>query len=73
MKVFVYDPFVSKEMIEKHGGIKVDNLEEASKTLILISIFFSFAISAQRREAKIPLAPPPIIAIFFCLNSFNEI
>ena len=35
MKVFVYDPFVSKEIIEKHGGIKVDSLEEASKTWML--------------------------------------
>jgi D-3-phosphoglycerate dehydrogenase len=38
MKVFVYDPFVSKEMIEKHGGIKVDNLEEASKDMDAISL-----------------------------------
>ena len=37
----------------------------ASKTQILTSIFFSLATSAQRIEAKIPLAPPPIIAMFF--------
>ena len=38
MKVFVYDPFVSKEIIEKHGGIKVDSLEEASKNMDAISL-----------------------------------
>ena len=38
MKVFVYDPFVSKEIIEKHGGIKVDSLEEASKVMDAISL-----------------------------------
>ena len=38
MKVFVYDPFVSKEIIEKYGGIKVDSLEEASKNMDAISL-----------------------------------
>ncbi len=38
MKVFVYDPFVSKEIIEEHGGIKVDSLEEASKNMDAISL-----------------------------------
>ena len=38
MKVFVYDPFVSKEIIEKNGGIKVDSLEEASKNMDAISL-----------------------------------
>ena len=38
MKVFVYDPFVSKEIIEKLGGIKVDSLEEASKNMDAISL-----------------------------------
>ena len=38
MKVFVYDPFVSKEIIEKHGGIKVDSLEDATKRMDAISL-----------------------------------
>ena len=38
MKVFVYDPFISKEIIEKHGGTKVDNLEEASQNMDAISL-----------------------------------
>ena len=38
MKVFVYDPFVSKEIIEKHGGIKVDSLEDATKSMDAISL-----------------------------------
>ena len=38
MKVFVYDPFVSKEIIEKLGGIKVDSMEEACKDMDAISL-----------------------------------
>ena len=37
----------------------------ASKTQIFPSIFFSLATSAQRFEEKIPLAPPPMIAMVF--------
>ena len=38
MKVFVYDPFVPKNIIEKLGGIKVDSLEEACKDMDAISL-----------------------------------
>ncbi len=38
MKVFVFDPFVSKEFIEKRGGTKVDNLSETSKDMDAISL-----------------------------------
>ena len=38
MKVFVYDPFVSKEIIEKLGGIKVDSMEEICKDMDAISL-----------------------------------
>ncbi len=38
MNVFVFDPFVSKEFIEKHGGTKVDNLNEASKDMDAMSL-----------------------------------
>ena len=38
MKVFVYDPFVPKNIIEKLGGIKVDSLEEACKDIDAISL-----------------------------------
>ena len=37
MKVFVYDPYISKEIIENLGGIKVDDLSEASKEMDAIS------------------------------------
>ncbi len=38
MNVFVFDPFVSKEYIEKRGGTKVDNLSETSKDMDAISL-----------------------------------
>jgi D-3-phosphoglycerate dehydrogenase len=38
MKVFVYDPFVSKEVIEKLGGIKVDSMKESCKDMDAISL-----------------------------------
>ena len=38
MNVFVYDPFVSKEIIEKFGGQKVENLTEATKKMDAISV-----------------------------------
>ena len=38
MNVFVYDPFVSKNVIEKFGGTKVDNLAEAVKQMDAISL-----------------------------------
>ena len=38
MKVFVYDPFVSKDVIEKFGGIKIDNINEVCKNMDVISL-----------------------------------
>ena len=38
MNVYVYDPFVDKDIIEKLGGKKVDNIEEAVKTMDVISL-----------------------------------
>ena len=38
MNVFVYDPFVSKDVIENLGGKKVDNLEDSLKDMDVISI-----------------------------------
>ena len=38
MKVFVYDPFISKDVIENLGGIKVDSVEDACKTMDAISL-----------------------------------
>ena len=38
MKVFVYDPFVSKEVIEKFGGIKIDNINDICKDMDAISL-----------------------------------
>ena len=38
MKVFVYDPFVSKNVIENLGGIKVDSMEDACKTMDAVSL-----------------------------------
>ena len=39
MNVFIYDPFVSKEIIEKLGGKKVDNLANAVKDMDAISLY----------------------------------
>ena len=38
MKIFVYDPFVSKDIIEKLGGIKVDSMEETCKDMDAVSL-----------------------------------
>ena len=38
MNVFVYDPFVSKEIIEKFGGQKVENLTDDIKEMDAISL-----------------------------------
>ena len=38
MKVFVYDPFVNKEVIESYGGKKVEDLNVAVKTIDFVSI-----------------------------------
>ena len=38
MNVYVYDPFVDKDIINKLGGKKVNNIEEAVKTMDVISL-----------------------------------
>ena len=38
MNVFIYDPFVSKDVIEKLGGIKVERREDACKDMDAISL-----------------------------------
>ena len=38
MKVFVYDPFISKDVIENLGGIKVDSMEDACRDMDAISL-----------------------------------
>ena len=38
MNVYVYDPFVDKDIIDKLGGEKVNNIEEAVKTMDIISL-----------------------------------
>ncbi len=38
MNVFVFDPFISKEFIEKRGGTKVDNLSKTSKDMDAMSL-----------------------------------
>jgi len=38
MNIFVYDPFVSKDVIENLGGKKVNNLEDSLKNMDVISI-----------------------------------
>ena len=38
MNVFVYDPFVSKDIIEELGGKKVEDLTEAVKSMDAISL-----------------------------------
>tara|TARA_Y100000816_G_C25990403_1_gene517331 strand:+ start:27 stop:992 length:966 start_codon:yes stop_codon:yes gene_type:complete len=38
MNVYVFDPFISKEKIELMGGKKIENLEEAVKSMDVISL-----------------------------------
>ena len=38
MKVYAYDPYVEKNVIESFGGIKIDNLEEGLKEADIISL-----------------------------------
>ena len=38
MNVYVYDPFVDKDIIDKLGGEKVNNIEEAVKIMDVISL-----------------------------------
>ena len=38
MNVFVYDPFVSKEVVESLGGKKVENLEDSIKKMDAVSL-----------------------------------
>ena len=38
MNVYVYDPFVDKDIIDKLGGEKVNNIEEAVKAMDVISL-----------------------------------
>ena len=38
MNVFVYDPFVSKEVVESFGGKKVENLEDSIKNMDAVSL-----------------------------------
>ena len=37
-KVYIYDPYVDKDVIEKHGGIKIDNIEEGLKNADYVSL-----------------------------------
>ena len=38
MKVYAYDPYVEKNVIESFGGIKIDNLEEGLREADIISL-----------------------------------
>ena len=38
MKVKIYDPFVSEDVIKKHGGLKVENLDSGLKTCDYLSL-----------------------------------
>ena len=38
MKVYVYDPFVNKKIIENLGGKKIDNLDEGLKEIDILSL-----------------------------------
>ena len=38
MNVFVYDPFVSKEVVESLGGKKIENLEDSIKNMDAVSL-----------------------------------
>ena len=38
MKVYVYDPFVDKKIVENLGGKKIDNLDEGLKEIDILSL-----------------------------------
>ena len=38
MNVYIYDPYISEEIIKSFGGTKVDNLEDAVKSMDIISL-----------------------------------
>ena len=38
MKVKVFDPFVSKDLIKKFGGVKIDNLDDGLKKCDYLSL-----------------------------------
>ena len=38
MKVYVYDPFVNKKIIESFGGIKIDDLNKSLKEIDILSL-----------------------------------
>jgi|TARA_B110001452_G_C15226092_1_gene424951 D-3-phosphoglycerate dehydrogenase / 2-oxoglutarate reductase len=37
-KVFVYDPYVDTDVIKKHGGVKIDNIEDGLKIADFVSL-----------------------------------
>ena len=37
-KVYIYDPYVGKDIIEKNGGIKINNIEEGLKNADYVSL-----------------------------------
>ena len=43
MNVFVYDPFVSKNLVKSYGGKKVENLKVAVKKMDMISLHMPFS------------------------------
>ena len=38
MKVFIYDPFIDKKVVESFGGIKVNDLDEVLKEIDILSL-----------------------------------
>jgi D-3-phosphoglycerate dehydrogenase len=37
-KVYIFDPYVDKEVIKKHGGIKIDNIEDGLQNADYVSL-----------------------------------
>ena len=38
MKVYVYDPYVKNEIVESHGGKKIDNIDKILKEIDILSL-----------------------------------
>jgi D-3-phosphoglycerate dehydrogenase len=46
-KVYIYDPYVDKEVITKHGGIKINNIEEGIKIADYVSLHMPLTIETK--------------------------
>ena len=46
-KVYIYDPYVQKDVIEKHGGIKIDDITEGLKNADYVSLHMPLTLETK--------------------------